>query len=87
MLKNRNRNANDGTMCVRKSFIIPFVGFRQFGNGQGDAFIRMKRYALQRYTQMSFAQISHKPPQNYFFQTLGSIYKYSKLFVIFLQKF
>lgn len=60
MLKNRNRNANDGTMCVRKSFIIPFVGFRQFGNGQGDAFIRMKRYALQRYTQMSFAQASPK---------------------------
>lgn len=75
-------------MCVRKSFIIPFVGFRQFGNGQGDAFIRMKTICvIALYTNEFCSNFAQASPKLLFPDFGFDIYMYSKLFVIFLQKF
>lgn len=39
------KNANDRTMCVRKSFIILFIRFRHFCNGKGATITKFDAFS------------------------------------------
>lgn len=55
------KNANDGVMCVRKSFIILFIRFRHFCNGKGATITQFDAFSSVDFGAKNIEQPSFTP--------------------------